>query len=258
MAIRTVSAIVMLAILIPILIIGKTAFSVFVLILALLATKEFLDIKQTKKEIPMFIRFISYIMVSLLVFLAATNNLNVYSIDYRVFAALFISFLIPIVLYHDKNTYNVSDAFWLLGGILFLGISFSLFILVRNVSINYMVFLLLVTFITDTYAYVTGYLIGKHKLLETVSPKKTWEGLIGGTIFGVIFGVPNISIFLLMLMTVFLSLVGQFGDLVFSAIKRYFGKKDYSNLIPGHGGILDRTDSLIFVFLGFTFFITLL
>ena len=59
-------------------------------------------------------------------------------------------------------------------------------------------------------------------------------------------------------MTLFLSIIAQFGDLVFSAIKRYFGKKDFSNIMPGHGGILDRLDSIIFVALGFMFFISLI
>ena len=69
---------------------------------------------------------------------------------------------------------------------------------------------------------------------------------------------PEVSKKLLVIVTLFLSLMGQFGDLVFSAIKRYFGKKDFSNLIPGHGGVLDRLDSMIFVMLSFMFFVNIL
>ena len=65
-------------------------------------------------------------------------------------------------------------------------------------------------------------------------------------------------LYVIILMTLFLSILGQFGDLVFSSIKRYFGKKDFSNIMPGHGGILDRFDSIIFVLLGFMFFIPLI
>ena len=116
---------------------------------------------------------------------------------------------------------------------------------------------------TDIFAYITGMFIGKHKLLEEISPKKTIEGMIGGTIMGVFIGAmfhhtvidPTFSKIEILAICTFLSLLGQYGDLVFSAIKRYFGKKDFSNLIPGHGGILDRLDSIIFVLLGFMFFI---
>ena len=68
----------------------------------------------------------------------------------------------------------------------------------------------------------------------------------------------NASYLFIIVMTLFLSILGQFGDLVFSAIKRYFKTKDFSNIMPGHGGILDRFDSIIFVILGFIFFITIL
>ena len=72
------------------------------------------------------------------------------------------------------------------------------------------------------------------------------------------FTINNLPIYVIILMTMFLSILGQFGDLFFSAIKRYYGKKDFSNIMPGHGGILDRLDSIIFVILGFMFFITII
>ena len=129
-----------------------------------------------------------------------------------------------------------------------------------------LIYLLLITTMTDIFAYVTGMLIGKHKLLEVISPNKTWEGTIGGTIMGVFVSAmfyhtvidPEFSKVYLLLISLFLSILGQYGDLVFSAIKRYFGKKDFSNIMPGHGGVLDRLDSLIFVLLGFVFFVNIL
>ena len=101
-------------------------------------------------------------------------------------------------------------------------------------------------------------LVGKHKF-TSISPKKTIEGLIGGTFMGTFVGVafyhtvinPSMSLLFIIFITMFLSLIGQLGDLVFSAIKRYYDKKDFSDLIPGHGGILDRFDSIIFVVLAF-------
>ena len=129
-----------------------------------------------------------------------------------------------------------------------------------------LVFLFLITIITDSYAYFAGRLIGKNKLLEDISPNKTWEGAIVGsliasfvcTVYYLTIINSNISIFRLVIIIMFLSLLGQFGDLFFSSIKRKYNVKDFSNIMPGHGGILDRLDSIIFVMLTFTFFLSVL
>lgn len=265
---RIISAAIVLAIIIPILIVGGQIFNLTIYAIALLGLKEFLDIKETKKKIPPFIKFISYVILTLIVLGNTNPSELILKMDYRMIAGLFLVYLLPTVLYHDKSKYSISDAFYLIGGMFFLGLSFHLFIVLRHLydNPNLIVFLLLITIITDTFAYITGYLIGRYKLLEVISPKKTWEGLIGGTIMGVFVSAvyyitvinPTINIFILLIITTFLSLLGQFGDLSFSAIKRYYGKKDFSNIMPGHGGVLDRLDSIIFVVLGYMFFITIL
>ncbi len=263
---RVISAIVALLIFIPIFIVGGTIYNVAVLILSVLALREFLNIKQIKKELPTFIVFISYVLLTLFVLTNITNKDIIFSIDYRIISGLFLVFTIPTVLYHDRSLYSIVDAFYLIGGIFFLGISFSLMILIRNVGLSTIIYLFLITIMTDTYAYLIGKLIGKHKLLESISPNKTWEGTIGGTVIGTFIGTcfyitvinPSLEIYVAVLMTLFLSIIGQFGDLFFSAIKRYYGKKDFSNIMPGHGGILDRLDSIIFVILGFMFFISII
>lgn len=262
---RVISAAIALLIFIPIFISGGIAFNLTVFILAVLGLKEFLDIKKSKKEIPAFIEFISYIALSLIIFFNSSNN-YLLSVDYRLIAGVFLTFLIPTVLYHDRKLYSVNDAFYLIGGVFFLGISFSLFVLLRNEGIALLLYLLLISIFTDTFAYFTGLLIGKNKLLSDISPKKTIEGMIGGTILGVFIASTfyltvidsSLPLYIVIFMTTFLSIIGQFGDLVFSAIKRYFDKKDFSNIMPGHGGILDRLDSIIFVTLGFMFFISLI
>lgn len=266
MKVRVISAIVALMICVPILLTGGIWYQLGVYVLSLLALKEFINIKQTKKEMPIFIRIISYIILSLIVLVNTGTEDMLFTIDFRVITALFLAMLIPVVLYHDRSLYSVNDGFYMIGGVFFLGISFHLLILLRHIDLMLLIYLLIITIITDTYAYITGLLIGKHKLLECVSPKKTWEGMIGGTIFGVLFATvffnvvidSQMPLYVIVLMTLFLSILGQFGDLVFSSIKRYFGKKDFSNIMPGHGGILDRFDSIIFVLLGFMFFIPLI
>lgn len=263
---RIISAIIIILLCIPFLLKGGMTFTIGIWLLGILSLKEFLDAKETKKEIPYFIKFISYILLTLIIFGTRNASISNFTIDYRILSALFLSFLIPTVLYHDRKRYSINDAFYFIGGLLFLGVAFSLMIIMREEGLPIIFYLLLITTITDSYAYLTGRLIGKNKLLENISPNKTLEGFIGGTFMGVfVAGTfyhvvinPELSLWIVLFVTLFLSVIGQLGDLVFSAIKRYFGKKDFSNLIPGHGGILDRLDSIIFVVLAFMFFISIL
>ena len=112
--------------------------------------------------------------------------------------------------------------------------------------------------ITDVFAYFTGMLFGKHKLIPDVSPKKTIEGSIGGIVFctlsfvgyGILADVvfkDYISLTFLLVSGVVASLVSQIGDLIMSVIKRHYGIKDYGKIFPGHGGMLDRFDSVLLV-----------
>lgn len=114
-------------------------------------------------------------------------------------------------------------------------------------------FLLVVLFANDTGAFYSGKLFGKHKLYESVSPKKTWEGSIGGLLSAFVVGIAFLKIFRLhsvdmsMIIIIFmLSVAGQIGDLAESMLKRNFNAKDSGELLPGHGGVLDRIDSLLF------------
>lgn len=263
---RVISAVVVFMIFVPIFIIGGLTFNLSFYILTLLGLREFMKVREKEKKYPDFIRLISYLAITFLYFQNTLNSDLSFTIDYRIIAGLFLIMLMPVVLYHDEKVYNIKDAFYLLGGVLFLGFSMSLFYLYRSIGLNLIVFLFLITIITDSYAYFIGRLIGKNKLLEVISPKKTWEGTIGGSLVGTFVCTvyyitvidPSVSIFQISVIILFLSLVGQFGDLFFSAIKRTYKVKDFSNIMPGHGGILDRLDSIIFVMLAFTFFLKLL
>lgn len=116
----------------------------------------------------------------------------------------------------------------------------------------------IISFSTDTFAYFVGSTFGKHKLIERVSPNKSIEGAIGGTFFALVITSiyfvmlnKNNAIYDINALVVFIiflsSISGQFGDLFASKIKRYTEIKDYAQILPGHGGILDRFDSLIFI-----------
>lgn len=119
-------------------------------------------------------------------------------------------------------------------------------------------FIALATYGCDIGAYFFGVTLGKHKMCPTISPKKTWEGSIGGWFVGCVssallgyFTITNIDFTILLVNSIFLPIVAQAGDLTFSLFKRHYGIKDYSQLMPGHGGVFDRVDSLIFSFIIF-------
>lgn len=120
-------------------------------------------------------------------------------------------------------------------------------------------YVFVVVWSTDIGAYMIGRKIGKHKLWPVISPNKTWEGAIGAVICALIcsaiymaimgnLGINfNTSELTMIVLAFFLSIVGQMGDLVESAYKRFYGVKDSGKILPGHGGILDRFDSMLFV-----------
>lgn len=263
---RIISALVALAIFIPIIVKGGVIFDIAFFLLAMQGLKELMDVTEKKKKIPVFIKLICYLILTGIFFIGVVDNKMILNIDFRIIAGTFLILLLPTVLYHNKKVYNVKDSFYLLGGLLFLGTSMSIFVMYRNIGLELFIFLFLITIITDTFAYTTGRLIGKNKLLEEISPNKTWEGLFGGSIMGTFICTvyyttiidPNVSLSIIVPVILFLTVVGQFGDLFFSSIKRYYGVKDFSNIMPGHGGVLDRFDSVIFVMLAFTFFLTII
>lgn len=256
---RILSAIVMIIIFIPILLIGGKAFVVLTSLLAAMGLYELLKLRSNENKVPLFMRLCSYLILIII----CTRNISSldfnYTLDYKMISLIIFLFLFPLVFYNDNKKYNITDALFLIGSVLFLGFSFNLLIIARNYDLYRIIYLLLLSTMTDTFALITGKLVGKHKLVPKISPNKTIEGLLGGVIMGTfiasslyhVFINPTISLVMIILITTALSIVGQIGDLVFSMIKRYYNKKDFSNLIPGHGGILDRFDSIIFIALAF-------
>lgn len=131
----------------------------------------------------------------------------------------------------------------------------------------YWYFIFIGAWITDIFAYFTGMLCGKHKLIPAVSPKKTIEGAIGGTLFCVAFfvgygalinhyTVADKSLVLIGFAGLLAAIVSQIGDLSMSVIKRTYGIKDYGTIFPGHGGVLDRFDSILAVAIAMALFLS--
>lgn len=140
-------------------------------------------------------------------------------------------------------------------GVFFIAWSLSHLVLIRNLPAgkSYILFLCAIVWVGDTLAMYVGKIVGRHKMSPLVSPGKTWEGaaggLIGGLITAAVFGrflIPQLPLLQCLLLALLLSVAAQISDLGESMIKRYTGFKDSGELIPGHGGLLDRIDSLLF------------
>ena len=161
---------------------------------------------------------------------------------------------IYIVLLFAYMMFNQESEF------VYVSVFFAHVILVRKLEYGeYIMWFIFVTaWLSDTLAYAVGLKFGRNKLIPSISPKKTVEGAIGGLagslIFNLIFAIIcstafdlQINYFAVILLALVAGAVSQFGDLAASSIKREYNLKDYSNLLPGHGGILDRFDSVLFV-----------
>jgi phosphatidate cytidylyltransferase len=152
-----------------------------------------------------------------------------------------------------------SDPWWSAAGVYYAGFPAIALIAIRQdpeYGFYAILYLFLVVWSADTGAFFTGRLIGGPKLAPTISPNKTWSGLIGGALSACIAGVVfaawlgQTSIPTIAALSIVLALISQGGDLGESFIKRFFGVKDTSGLIPGHGGVLDRLDGLVFAAIG--------
>lgn len=247
---RVISAVVALAIFIPLIVLGGNWFRVAATVLAVIGLRDFLELPHKNKR-PVYVDIVLYALVILLTFMYEKREIY-----------YLLTFLLPMlmVIYcNDNKKYNADEAFKLSGMTILIGTIFHQFILIRNESVMLFVYLFLITTLTDTYAHLGGSLIGKHKLAPKISPNKTWEGSIIGGVFGTLCAATfyyiaissDINILGLLVVTLLLSSLGQLGDLFFSAVKRNHDIKDFSNLMPGHGGVLDRLDSIIFVVIGY-------
>lgn len=234
------------------------------------ALTEFLKatgILNNKTKLPLTI--ISYIFcISMLIEILESGNLYLsksffaFGNNYGylvpvVIIYIIISFII-MVLKHDNISFN-ETASTIVGNI-YITVSLMHIYLIRILPNGklYIWLPFLIAWLTDTFAYFTGYFLGKHKLIPNVSPKKTVEGSIGGIVGALVivclfqfvcgkyFDV-NPNYLSGAIVAILCSVASQFGDLAASCIKREHNVKDFGNIMPGHGGVLDRFDSVIYI-----------
>ncbi|WP_277290442.1 phosphatidate cytidylyltransferase [Streptococcus orisratti] len=251
---RVIWGAIALAIFLPFLLMGGLPFQFFVGLLAMIGVAEMLRMKRLEffsfeGVLAMLAAFVLTVPLdNYLSFLPVDASLSVYSlIVFLILAGTVLS-----------STYSFDDATYPIAASFYVGIGFHNLVTARMDGLDKVILALFIVWATDIGAYMIGRQFGKHKLLPKVSPNKTIEGSLGGILAAVLVGAafmlfdksvyaPHSFLVMLVLIILF-SIFGQFGDLVESAIKRYFGVKDSGKLIPGHGGILDRFDSMIFVF----------
>lgn len=252
---RILGGAIIAAILIPVLLLGGIYLYIGIGLLGTIAYKELIDVKKDNK-IPALMKIVGLICMLLLTYVNVGEKTLLFGLNYTTLSLIFLLMLAPTVLLHKYN-YSAKDAFYLASITIFLGTIFNLFIMQYDESAANFIYLIIIAMATDIFALFGGMLIGKHKLTP-ISPKKTIEGSVVGSIVAVIIGTTYFmimnegsNVFTVALVTLGLSVMGQIGDLFFSLIKRENDVKDYSNLIPGHGGVLDRIDSIVFILITF-------
>lgn len=237
---------------------NKYVVDVFLAIIACIAMQEYLNAISKDSKPVRWIGYISCIFIALIH--VAPENLSTNAISNIVLL------LIPTILLILFSTIiitnmriNFKDISYTLFGIIYIITCISFIAKIRGLEKGrYLVwFAIIAAWGTDTFAYIIGKRFGKHKFSE-VSPKKSIEGCVAGIIGAVVIALIytyainsingfNYSYIYITIFTIILSIIGQIGDFAASSIKRYVDVKDYSNLIPGHGGMLDRIDSLMFL-----------
>lgn len=290
---RLITGLILSAILIPIVSIPifLETFQVFMMLFVVIASYEIIRMFETKKKFQTLAK-IGIIVLTLATFLSVGGIFGqaehspleangALSITIPLFTIILLGFL---VFFKDFNGEDVGKALTVIN---YVGLGAASILILRFLGVRFIVYLFLITASTDIFAYLFGMKFGKRRLAPHISPKKSWEGAIAGTIFATIiassFALFYGSVFypgsylgdmlnsggeqtlldnfstlgernplwvqgLIIVPVTFLgSILAQIGDLVASRLKRTYHIKDFGTILPGHGGLLDRFDSVLFV-----------
>ena len=252
---RVSSALIGFPLVAAIMILGnKYIISIGFAIIAIISMNEYLHAVSKKSNPVSWISYLACALISLICIIPEGMYSNIILIS---MAIILLTLFLQVIVTGMKTNFN--DLVYTFLGIIYIAFFISAMVMLRN-SENGKILIWYVLFsgwATDVFAYSIGKRFGKHKFSQ-VSPKKSIEGAIAGIIGAVAvtftytyfintYTSVQYSYLYISLITVILSVIGQIGDFAASAIKRYVEIKDYGNLIPGHGGLLDRIDSIMFI-----------
>lgn len=260
---RVITAVIAMLIFLPMVIVGGVPYLLLMYIMASIALFELL--RMRKISLISLPGVFSLLLLWVILFpaeyihnfsgLAGAGKIQLLILGVLVFLSLTVI---------SKNQFTFDDIGFCFLAIIYIGIGFYFMMVIRHFGLLYFFFVLLLIWATDSGAYFCGSAFGKRKLMPAISPNKTVEGAIGGILSAMIVAIlfyfftelqNRFPLPVLLIISVILSIFGQVGDLVESALKRYYGVKDSGKLLPGHGGILDRVDSWLFVFPVLYFFL---
>jgi len=235
------------------------SFTILIAILGLLAAFEFYGLVATTRVSPL--TYLGLIWTLLFILSRNSDLLSILEphFDLNLLTPLLLTSavvvsLIWLLLRPQKEGAFASWA-WTMAGILYVGWLLSYLVALRDLSAgrDWVFFALFTNFGSDTAAFFIGRTWGRHRLAPKISPGKTWEGAIAGVFGAIILGLALVTLLNLplgyghaVILSLLISIFGQFGDLAESLFKRNIGVKESGKLMPGHGGLLDRMDSIVF------------
>jgi phosphatidate cytidylyltransferase len=254
LVVRALSGAVFVALMLGAIYFGQITTMILVTLLAGIGLFEYVQMVSRIEHIS--IAPILFIATGLVLFILPLYSgyflffINVFILP--VCVVIIVLYIIDFLFAKDKGFYGLVAAIF---GYLYILIPFFIVVLIRDFSEEngwkYLFSMFVIIWTNDTFAYLTGRTFGKTKLFERISPKKTWEGTIGGLLFSLIAGVSiaytlDESFVKWSILALFIALAAIFGDLFESLLKRTAGIKDSGNIMPGHGGVLDRFDAVLF------------
>jgi len=251
---RALSGIIFVIVVVSAIVFSSWSLALLFLIISAVGLNEFYQLTSNEHQSPQ--GFLGILTGIALYVLAYITIINYWIIDSFLIGFITFSLIVLVELFRKKKNPGANISLTIFG-IVYVVLSFSILNVIANhdgiYSYQIPLGILILIWTSDTFAYLVGRQFGKHKLLERLSPKKTWEGYLGGIVFSLLAGYilsrfyTELDTTQWMVLATITGVFGTAGDLVESMFKRSAGVKDSGNIMPGHGGVLDRFDSLIFI-----------